>query len=105
MSDTDDRRRILYAEFTALPGCEKKVAQLLGELSASVQAELGNLVFAASRRSSNSLAFFVYEEYLDEDAFQKHLAAEHGARFNEALRDLVYGGESKLTWLVPIAQS
>ena len=96
-----DQRRILYAEFTALPGCEARVAQLVRELSDRVRAEPGNLIFAPSRRATDLSAFFVYEEYIDEAAFQEHIAADYGVHFNAELTSLVHSGESTLTWLRP----
>jgi quinol monooxygenase YgiN len=97
-----DPRRILYAEFTALPGCVARVAQLVIELGDCVRAEPGNLVFAASRRATDPSAFFVYEEYVDEAAFQKHIAADYGVQFDAELKALVHTGASTLTWLQPV---
>ncbi|MCU1635839.1 MAG: antibiotic biosynthesis monooxygenase [Cryobacterium sp.] len=94
-------RRVLYAEFTALPGKGDEVASLIRDLTVSVRQEPGNLAFAAHRKESDPLEFFVYEEYQDEAAFQTHLAADHGARFNAALASLVVGGGSTLTFLRP----
>jgi quinol monooxygenase YgiN len=102
MSEGTDPRRILYAEFTATPGNEAEVAELVRELSELVHREPGNLVFAASQKRGNPAEFFVYEEYQDAEAFRAHASAEYGASFNARLADLVVGGGSQLTFLVPL---
>jgi quinol monooxygenase YgiN len=102
MSDASDPRRILYAEFTAVPGGEAKVAELVRGLVDLVRQEPGNIVFAASRKQSNSAEFFVYEEYADAEAFTAHRGAAYGAEFNAKLADLVVGGRSELTFLEPL---
>ncbi|HEY5223386.1 MAG TPA: putative quinol monooxygenase [Microbacteriaceae bacterium] len=91
--------RILYAEFTALPGREPRVAELITQLGTRVRAEPGNIVFAVHRKTARPAEFFVYEEYEDEAAFQAHITADYGARFNAELCPLVAGGGSLVTWL------
>jgi quinol monooxygenase YgiN len=93
------RPTILYAEFTALPGAAEEVAGRLAAYAISVQAEPGNLVFAARQKVDDPHQFFVYEEYRDDAGFQAHLAAEENATFNAALTPLVAGGGSSLTFL------
>ncbi len=97
-----DDRRILYAEFTALPGNEERVAELVRELSERVRAEPGNLVFAANRRRDRPGEFFVYEEYANAEAFRAHIGADYGTRFNDALGGLIEGEGSELTWLTAV---
>ena len=94
--------RSLYAEFTALPGAEDRIEELLGVLTLAVRQEPGNLVFEAHRKHDEPSSFFVYEVYADDEAFNAHLDQEHGRVFNEALTDLVRGGASTLTLLSPI---
>ena len=95
-------RRILYAEFTALPGNEERVADLVRGLAARVRDEPGNLVFAPSRKRDNPAQFFVYEEYADADAFRAHIGTDYGATFNQALAELIEGDGSALTWLTAL---
>ena len=45
----------------------------------------------------------VLEVYRDEAAFQAHLGAEQGARFNAELADLILEEASLLSWLHPVA--
>ena len=99
---TVDNRKILYAEFTALPGRQEEVAQLISGFAQTVREEPGNLVFAVSQKTDSPADFFVYEEYENEAAFHAHISAEYGERFNAALGPLVSGGGSTLTFLNPV---
>jgi quinol monooxygenase YgiN len=102
MSERTDPRRILYAEFTAKPGSEATVAELVRGLTKLVRQEPGNLAFAASQKRDSPAEFFVYEEYVDAAAFTAHIGADYGAEFNAKLADLVVGGRSELTFLTPL---
>ncbi|HEY4268325.1 MAG TPA: antibiotic biosynthesis monooxygenase family protein [Galbitalea sp.] len=97
-----DGRRILYAEFTALPGNEERVAELVRALSTRVREEPGNLAFAAHHKRDDPAQFFIYEEYVDADAFRAHVGADYGATFNSELVDLIEGDGSALTWLTAL---
>jgi len=92
----------LYAEFTARPGREQEVADLLLGLTRDVRNEPGNLVFDPHRLTESPAEFFVYEVYRDPAAFEAHITAEHGAVFNAALGELIVGDGSRLTWLTPL---
>lgn len=46
--------------------------------------------------------FVVYERYLDQSAFESHLAAPHTQEFNRAVSPFVVGGRSSLTFLYPL---
>ena len=89
----------LYAEFTARPGAEDRVADLVRELTLRVRAEPGNVVFDPRTLRDDPRRWFVYEVYRDEDAFRAHLAADYGAHFNAELAPLVLDGGSRLTFL------
>ena len=90
------------ARFTARPGCEQRVAELVHELTASVRQEPGNIRFDPYTQAARPSEFFVFEVYRDEAAFQAHLGADHGARFNAELADLILEDASVLSWLVPL---
>jgi len=92
--------RALYAEFTALPGAEQRVAELVEGLTALVREEPGNIAFEPYTLEADPAHWFVYEVYRDEAAFQAHITAPYGAVFNAELASLVEGGGSRLTWLV-----
>ncbi|GGL01924.1 hypothetical protein GCM10007382_22280 [Salinibacterium xinjiangense] len=92
----------LYAEFTALPGKEQRVSEILQILAAHVRREEGNVVFQPFTRATDPRRFFVFEEYVNDAAFDAHISAEYGARFNAELATLIEGTSSDLTWLASI---
>ncbi|WP_066042392.1 putative quinol monooxygenase [Herbiconiux solani] len=94
--------KVLFAEFTALPGQEETVAALLADLTVQVRAEPGCVEFAPSRLASQPSRFFVYEVYRDEEAFAAHIGAAYGAEFNARLGPLIVEDGSQLTWLEPL---
>ncbi|GAA1760539.1 putative quinol monooxygenase [Agromyces humatus] len=108
---SEDGRVELIARFTALPGREEEVANLLLALTAKVRAEPGCLAFEPYRVESAppgsgavagpepaGAAFVVQEAYRDEAAFAEHLAAGYGAEFNAALVPLIVEDGSVLTF-------
>lgn len=92
----------LYAEFIVKSGAEERVAELVLQLTTRVRQEPGNLAFVPYTHVTDPRHYFVYEVYVDEAAFQAHLAADYGLRFNAELASLVDGSGSELTWLVPL---
>ena len=93
--------KVLYAEFTALPGCADQVSSLLSHLTEHVRREPGNLGFAPYRRSGSADTYIVFEQYADDKAFDAHVSARHTIRFNTELASLVEGRGSVLSWLEP----
>jgi quinol monooxygenase YgiN len=94
--------KTLYAEFIAKPGCEERIRELLSELTALVVEEEGNIAFVPYTLEQNPRRFFVFEVYVDDEAFNAHIAADYGIHFNRALADLIEGSGSELTWLTPL---
>jgi len=94
--------KTLYAEFTVKPGHEARVAELMRELTGHVRQEPGNVTFEPYTEEANPNRYFVFEVYADEAAFQAHISADYGARFNAALTELIEGDASELTWLRPV---
>ncbi|QOD03065.1 putative quinol monooxygenase [Pseudarthrobacter sp. BIM B-2242] len=95
-------RPVLYAEFTALPGNADIVQSLLKDLAQQVRQEPGNVLFVTHRETERPERFFVYEEYADAAAFEAHINASYGAKFNQALGPLIVEDRSQLTWLNPL---
>jgi quinol monooxygenase YgiN len=91
--------KALYATFEVLPGHEKRLRQLLANLTHDVRAEPGCLRFVAYTRADNPRAYHVDEIYADEAAFAEHIASAHGRVFNAAIAGLVVGGGSKVVFL------
>ena len=95
--------KTLYAEFTVKPGSEGRVAEMMRQLTNEVRQEPGNQLFLPYTREANPREYFVFEVYEDDAAFQEHISAEYGARFNGELADLIEEDGSVLTWLQPVA--
>ncbi|SDK60853.1 putative quinol monooxygenase [Arthrobacter sp. ok362] len=94
--------KTLYAEFTVKPGSEPVVAEMMRELSEQVRREPGNRLFLPYTRQSSPREYFVFEVYDDEAAFEEHISADYGARFNAKLADHIVEDGSVLTWLQPV---
>jgi quinol monooxygenase YgiN len=97
--------KTLYAEFTVTPGNERRVTEMMRELTAQVRQEPGNLCFDAYTEEANPNRYFVFEVYKDDAAFEAHISADYGARFNAELTDLIEGDGSELTWLRPLTDT
>ncbi|KOG63424.1 putative quinol monooxygenase [Streptomyces flaveolus] len=95
-------KKTLLAEFTARRGTEDEVARLLREYARKVREEEGNLVFDVYTKASSPRAFWIFEVYRDEEAFQTHLNAPYGGPFNTALTPLIEEDASVLTFLDPL---
>jgi quinol monooxygenase YgiN len=94
--------KTLLAEFTAREGVQDEVARLLLEYAEKVREEEGNLAFDVYTKAAAPRAFWIFEVYRDEDAFQTHLKAPYGAPFNAALVPLIEEDASVLTFLDPV---
>ncbi|MGW9447444.1 putative quinol monooxygenase [Streptomyces sp. NPDC055632] len=94
--------KTLLAEFTVLPGNEERVAELVQDYAARVREEPGNLAFEVYTKESAPLAYWIFEVYANETAFQAHLAAPYGPPFNAVLQPLIQEEESVLTFLNPL---
>jgi quinol monooxygenase YgiN len=95
--------KTLYAEFTVKPGSETRVAEMMTELTRMVRQEPGNELFLPCSRETNPREYFVFEVYRDEAAFQKHISADYGRKFNAELAEHIEGEGSVLTWLRPLS--
>ncbi|NEA66484.1 antibiotic biosynthesis monooxygenase family protein [Streptomyces sp. SID12488] len=94
--------KTLLAEFTVREGAEDEVARLIVEYAKKVREEEGNLAFDVYTRSAAPRAYWIFEAYRDEDAFQAHLKAPYGGPFNAALVPLIEEDASVLTFLDPV---
>ncbi|MER7171698.1 putative quinol monooxygenase [Streptomyces mesophilus] len=89
----------MLAEFTAREGAEGEVSRLIREYAGKVRDEEGNLAFEIYTKAAFPRAFWIFEVYEDEAAFQAHLKAPYGAPFNMALAPLIEEDASVLTFL------
>lgn len=95
-------KKTLLAEFTAREGAQDEVARLIRDYAGKVREEEGNLVFDVYTKASRPRAYWIFEVYRDEGAFQAHLKAPYGAPFNAALSPLIEEDASVLTFLDPV---
>jgi len=95
-------QKTLYAEFTVKEGSETRVAEMMNELAQKVREEPGNILFLPYVREEHPREYFVFEIYVDEQAFQEHITADYGAVFNTELTEHIEGDASQLTWLRPV---
>lgn len=93
--------KTLYAEFTVKEGSEARVAEMMRELTELVRSEPGNQLFMPYTRETNPREYFVFEVYRDDAAFQEHITADYGRKFNSELAEHIEGDGSELTWLQP----
>ncbi|WP_371666952.1 antibiotic biosynthesis monooxygenase [Streptomyces sp. NBC_00289] len=96
-------KKTLLAEFTAREGAEDEVARLIADYALKVREEEGNIAFDVYTRAADPRAFWIFEVYRDEDAFQEHLNAPYGGPFNAVLVPLIEEDASVLTFLDPLA--
>ena len=94
--------KALYAQFSVKPGSEARVAEMMRELATLVRQEPGNVVFDPYVEEAHPNRYFVFEVYEDQAAFEAHISADYGARFNAELVELIEGDASELTWLRPL---
>ncbi|MEU0202416.1 MULTISPECIES: putative quinol monooxygenase [unclassified Streptomyces] len=94
--------KTLLAEFTAREGAEDEVTRLIQEYALKVRQEEGNVAFDVYTKTASPRAYWIFEVYRDEDAFQAHLNAPYGGPFNAALTPLIEEDASVLTFLDPL---
>jgi (4S)-4-hydroxy-5-phosphonooxypentane-2,3-dione isomerase len=63
--------------WVAREGEEEHVRALLEEIAPQVRAEPGCLMYIAHRSAEDPRTFFLYEQYIDEAAYQAHRETEH----------------------------
>lgn len=94
--------KILIAEVTALPGMAERVRDLLRNYGDVVRQEPGNRTFTVYQVENRPERFLVFEIYNDDAAFKAHLSAPENAEVNRKLGQLIEGGGSGLTFLMPV---
>jgi quinol monooxygenase YgiN len=71
------RSFVAVAHWTALPGEEKEVEQVLQQLASASRAEPGCITYSAHRSVDDPTQYLIYERYTDEAAFQRHIESDH----------------------------
>jgi (4S)-4-hydroxy-5-phosphonooxypentane-2,3-dione isomerase len=68
-------------QWRAKPGEEDGIRRVLEALAPATRAEDGCQLFLPAQDVADKSKFFVLEQYVDEAAFQAHLASEHFRRY------------------------
>jgi quinol monooxygenase YgiN len=64
----------------ARAGAEARLEAILGELAAVTRVEPGCLTYQPHRAADGAGVFFIYEQFVDEAAFNAHLESEYYRR-------------------------
>jgi quinol monooxygenase YgiN len=82
---------VVLARWWAKAGREDRIVEVLEELARASNAEPGCRLYQPHRATGDARAFFIYEQYDDEDAFETHVASEHFKRLveGEAIPELL----------------
>jgi quinol monooxygenase YgiN len=70
---------VLIVHMTVKPDTEEDCKRLLREMVDETRKEPGCLQYIAHQSTENSLNFSIYEQYVDEVAFQAHRDSPHFA--------------------------
>jgi quinol monooxygenase YgiN len=86
---------VVSARWRAREGRERRLAELIEELTPAARGEPGCLQFQPHRSTEDPLLFWLYEQYADEAAYGTHMATEHFTRLvkGEAIPDLLESRE------------
>lgn len=68
---------VVIARWTAQPGNEADVWHAIGRLVEPSRQEPGCLAYVAHRSVEDERTFLLYEQYVDQAAYEAHAASEH----------------------------
>lgn len=68
---------VVSAKWTAKEGEAEKVAEAIKKLAGPSRQEPGILLYQPHRDPENPNVFYLYEQYVDADAYQAHIDSEH----------------------------
>jgi quinol monooxygenase YgiN len=72
---------VVAATYTAKDDQAQTVLNALTNATGPSREEPGNITYRAHRSIEDPNVFFIYEEYVDEDAFAAHHASPHFERY------------------------
>lgn len=72
---------VVAVTWRAEPGNEDRIAEIIGIVGPLSNAEPGCVIYRAHRSLDDPRVFFLYEEYVDEAAFQAHRETDHFQRW------------------------
>lgn len=68
---------VVAATWRAKEGEEKRVEEVIREMTPLSRAEEGNLFYQAQVNPEDPRTFFLYEQYVDEAGYEAHKAASY----------------------------
>jgi quinol monooxygenase YgiN len=68
---------VLAVTWKANPGKEAEVANIFRKLEAASRTEPGCLMYVVHQHRTEPGRFFIYEQYLDDDALETHRKSDH----------------------------
>jgi quinol monooxygenase YgiN len=71
---------VLIARWTARAGSEERVRRALVALASPSRREPGCLAYRPVQSTEDPCSFLIFEEYVDEAAYQAHAASDHFRR-------------------------
>ncbi|KXX55414.1 putative quinol monooxygenase [Rhodococcus sp. LB1] len=72
---------VVTVKWTAKPGEASAVAAAIDKLIPPTRAEEGVILYQAHRDPHDDHSFFFYEQYVNEDAFRRHVESAHAKTF------------------------
>ena len=82
---------VVSARWRAHEGKADRLLEVIQEMTPPSRAEPGNLFYQAQRSLEDPQLFYLYEQYVDEAAYQAHMDSEHFTRLvkQEAIPELL----------------
>ncbi|MQA02972.1 MAG: antibiotic biosynthesis monooxygenase [Streptosporangiales bacterium] len=68
---------VVAATWQAKPGEEERIREVIRTMTPLSRAEEKNLVYQAHVSPDDPTVFFLYEQYVDEQGYEDHKAAEY----------------------------
>lgn len=82
---------VVLAIVKAKAGMEKDLENALRDMISKVESESGTLAYTLHRAKNDPTQFFVYEKYLNDEAFSKHISTPYFAQVSEKVGSLLDG--------------
>ena len=68
---------VVSAKWRAKAGKEDRLLEVIREITPPSRAEPGNVFYQAQRSVDDPRLFYLYEQYVDEDAYKAHVESPH----------------------------
>ncbi|WP_162795135.1 putative quinol monooxygenase [Nonomuraea lactucae] len=91
---------IIVARTTVRVGTENKARELFLQAVEPSRLEKGNVAFFAHQDPAEPTVFVFYEQWADEESFQRHMAEPHTMALLGALEDLVEDQDMRVVTLL-----